>query len=85
LLGGALALIENSQIELALAPGPSRSFPVSTAAAAPTQLERIYTNIADVKERTFEIGVLAGGYRAMNYTMARSSIPDDRVRSSVWT
>lgn len=55
-----MAMVENAVVQLSLSPGPGKEFPKPLAARYP-QLDRIYTNIADVKEHTFELGVL-GAY-----------------------
>jgi hypothetical protein len=58
---GRIGLIDNAVIELSLAPWPPREFPIIPKAdSVPEQLQRIYTNVADVRERTFELGLLTG-------------------------
>jgi hypothetical protein len=55
-----MAMVENAVVELALAPPPGKEFLMPKSALRP-QLDRIYTNIADVKEHTFELGILGAG------------------------
>src|SRR5262249_49910897 len=56
---GRIGLVDNAVIELALSPWPTKTMPVLPGAKTPVA-DRIYTNIADVRERTFELGVLGG-------------------------
>jgi hypothetical protein len=55
-----MSLIEKAVVELALSPPPGKDFPEGVKNPKENQLDRIYMNIANVKEHTFELGMLAG-------------------------
>src|SRR5262249_26116767 len=55
---GRIGLTENALIELALSPWPTKEFPPKDAPQSAPQ--RIYTNMANVRERTFELGMIGG-------------------------
>ena len=55
------SLVQNTETELSLRLViPKQLVPLNSDVDSPPQLERIYTNVANAKRRTFEIGVLGG-------------------------
>ncbi|MEX2177786.1 MAG: hypothetical protein WD801_03690 [Gemmatimonadaceae bacterium] len=61
LFGGfaRLGLIENAQVQLSLSPPPNKWFAYAPTDSA-QRLESVYANVANLKKRSFELGVLAG-------------------------
>jgi hypothetical protein len=53
------SLVENSVVELALTPSRPKQFP-ETDAPRVSQLLNVYGNLANARERRFELGILAG-------------------------
>ena len=61
---GRIGLTENSLIELSLSPWPTKVFPPESSPE--TAPQRIYANIANVRERTFELGIIGGVVKGKN-------------------
>lgn len=55
------SLVENSVVELALSPAAGKQFPPPEGfSPPPPQLRSVYANLANARERTFELGIVAG-------------------------